>query len=356
MSKTLCQLGSAVGHRGARAKSLLTALFAVAATACGSGSVEPGALVHERYETVRKRLIDEHLVNGVVVSLARPDAQASHRPPHNRDALLHTSLTLASVPCNERPLFLAGIASLEIEPGRYVRYLDFPKNDQISRDMIVGLVFGLAQTYRNCPELRGPVRSRMLRLLGYIDAHAGSLGVGPASKLSGASRAAVHFAAKLIGVHPGPSSHDKAALALQATLLPAAVIGTATEFYAVHLTVLELILWTWAEDFSPELKTIHQSFCYVAETFDNPLYAGLCGQAETVTKALQTWDYSCIEYRWQAAKPMSFCEPQALQHPGHDFLLLYSLFVRGGLLAFFQPKIDGAEFVGAAAMQFAEVL
>lgn len=301
--------------------------------ACGGETLDVD--VDARYQEVRSRLLETHLVNGVVVSLGQGESQ-----PNNRDALLHTSLTLAALPCADAPRLLTGIAALEIEPGRYVRYFDFPPSDQVSRDMIIGLVFGLAQKYRTCPGLRAEIRGRMRRLLAYVDRTGGSLGVGPAARLTPASRAALLFAAQIMNLRAGPDAVDRSVVITQASVLPLTVLGSGYEFYAVHLTALELLLWTWATPGSFDLRLAQSAFCRATLTYRNPLYDGLCGRTENVGAALREWTYNCIVYRWQVANPWSDCAPGGIEHPGHDFLLLYQLNLRDGLIGGFVNEVE----------------
>lgn len=309
------------------------AICALLCTGCANGVLDVN--VDARYEDVRANLLERHLVNGVVVSLG-----AGKQQPNNRDALLHTSLTLASLPCGDAPRLLAGIAALELEPGRYVRYFDYPSTDQISRDMIIGLVFGLAQKYRECPALRPEIKGRMRRLLAFIAAHDDSLGTGPAAKLTAASRAGIQFAAKIMGLHAGPTPGDRGVLAAQAALLPLAVLNSGMEFYAVHLTSLELLLWSWAEPATFDLRSAQGAFCRVTEPFRNALYDGLCGRTGNLQAALQSWRPACYVYRWQSSTPWQGCDPEGIEHPGHDFLILYQLYVRMGQTDRFVPRLD----------------
>jgi hypothetical protein len=319
-------------HRGAPTAHRVLTLLCLLVAACGGPVLDVD--VEARYREVRSNLLTKHLVNGVVVSLGHGEKQ-----PNNRDALLHTSLTMAALPCADASRLLAGIASLELAPGRYVRYYDYPKSDQISRDMIIGLVFGLAQKYRECPALRPEIKRRMSRLLSYVEKNDGSLGIGPASDLTPASRAAVHFAGKIIEVHEGPTAFDRGVLIFQASTLPVAVMGSGVQFYAVHLTALELLLWTWAGPNNLELRSAQWAFCNMTAGFRNALYDGLCGRPGNVEDSLRQWTYSCMVYRWQVANPWSNCKPRGEEHPGHDFLILYQLYVRAGMLGDFVPKV-----------------
>lgn len=317
---------------------------------CACGEDQLDVNVDARYQEVRSRLVEAHLVNGVVVSLGRGDSQ-----PNNRDALLHTSLALAALPCADAPRLLTGIAALEVEPGRYVRYFDFPQSDQVSRDMIIGLVFGLTQKYRTCSGLRAEIRGRMRRLLAYIDHTGGSLGVGPAAQLTPASRAAIQFGAKIMKLHAGPNAADRAVVITQASVLPLTVLGSGYEFYAVHLTALELLLWTWASPDSLELRLAQSAFCRATAAYRNPLYDGLCGRTENVGAALRGWTYNCVVYRWQVANPWSDCPPGGVEHPGHDFLLLYQLNLRDGLIGGFVNEVERGLPEGALLRPVEEV-
>lgn len=313
----------------------LPAIWLVVGLLCACAGENLDVDVDARYQEVRSRLLGAHLVNGVVVSLGQGESQ-----PNNRDALLHTSLTLAALPCADAPRLLTGIAALEIEPGRYVRYFDFPASDQVSRDMIIGLVFGLTQKYRTCPALRAEIRGRVRRLLAYVDRTGGSLGVGPAAQLTPASRAALQFAAQIMQLRAGPTATDRSVVAAQAAVLPLTVMGSGYEFYAVHLTALELLLWTWAAPAAFDLRLAQSAFCRGTAAYRNPLYDGLCGRTSNVGDALKGWTYNCIVYRWQVANPWNDCAPAGIEHPGHDFLLLYQLTLRDGLIGGFVNEVE----------------
>lgn len=284
----------------------------------------------EKARAVRKRVLSKFLLNGYVVS------KKNGSPEHMGDAALWTSIAAASSPCSLAIQLLKPILqSITDRDGLLLRIDPLPeshKDDPTSRDMEVGLIFGIVSLYFKCPTTRPLISDVWIKHVAYVKNNGGKLSqTGQPSKTDlRASLSKMHELVSDLVVEPAVGPMVVSDLLHEFGDVAASVnyhVNTTQACYPLHLTTLTYMT-LMAMGHNPAHSQL-AAFCSAGENRGLDLTDWLCqtGNPEAFLADFEV--DQALPYKHQRCDHETD-NTEGLESPGIDFLVLYAAL--GGFL------------------------
>lgn len=238
------------------------------------------------------------------------------------DAALWTGLAVAALDCDQgRPLFDALAADIVDHGGRIHRHPALDEEDT-SRDMLIGAMFGLVQRWNHCPDDQPRIREVWAAHVAYVEGLGdGRLypGAGPGKQINGGlfwlwDKVSLYFGVRAAEPRVGKGKFE------------GDLIGTATGIvalkqacYPLNLNMLEQYISVAVG--SPVGSGTRAAWCGVTRGTGIPMLEWYC-ERESAVQYLATyttdWTYRHQRCKWED-------EDHDKQGPGVDYLLMQAL-------------------------------
>lgn len=271
--------------------------------------------IDQRAERLETRLLDRFLVEGQVVSLR--DGQ----PEGLGDSALWNGVAVGVLPCEAgEPILEAMLDGIVEKDGAYLRYNPLPGEylgNETSFDAETGLIFGLANRLRNCPEDYDRIREvwslhRAFTQDGKILFPGAKFGLVPPG---------FDYSFNLLSHRLGLADSPRGKTALQVVIdgWTFAVTKAKKACYRVHLAQLHLLAVR-----AMDKQVNAGNFCANVKGVGLPLSDWFCGH-EDPQHWLESFKVNEWEYRHQRCSAWENPDGQGMERPGLDYLAMYYL-------------------------------
>lgn len=281
------------------------------------------------FQDQMKKLYDrlpEFLEQGQVVSRTQ-DSIFSY-PDNFGDSKLFSGIALASLPCDVgRPVLKAILDSINARQGAIVRYeiLDGYQDNQTSLDQVTGVMLGLTERARKCPDDKPAIQAAWQLHRNFVAANDGRM--APVVKDYGTINSpgfkyGWELAGYILGVNDKPSDGDAAATELEMMGMIEGIKEKKAGCYNVHVALLTIIMA--AKNGYPIARATRYAICEEMKSMDIPLADWYCDR-QSASVYLQGFHLNEWHYRHQRCGAWDSADGNNEFHPGVDAMLEYEM-------------------------------